>query len=255
MTEIELKAHVEDPNATEAYIRSFAQFVGEYNKHDVYWQTQLLVSPKEKNEFSKLKALGIIGAVLGGLGLFAALLAVLGAEKDLILGLGLVASALAGIGTLVGARGQPKPPKQKSLKVRLREEKGLTLVSYKHKEIQKNIEINQEHEFTVSDRSAFESLLQSMQFTVSNSKEKHTKTFFLARGGFNLTIELSLVVDLGWFIEIEILQENPDPKTIEKAKEMLKETLNLCNIDESCIEPRYYTDLLAEKKNHDSFAF
>lgn len=40
MTEIEIKAHVKDPNFTESKIRSFAQFIKKVTKSDVYWKQE-----------------------------------------------------------------------------------------------------------------------------------------------------------------------------------------------------------------------
>lgn len=178
MTEIEIKAHVADPEKTEKLIAQIAVFKSESNKNDTYWKKE-------------------------------------------------------------------STPNEKPVKIRIREESGQTFVTYKRKELQGLIEVNDEQEFSISDGSAFEVLLRDLGFFPYISKNKKTKSYqFTSAEGTAVTIELSELIGLGYFIEIEILAENPDLNETEKAQLILKETLSLCGINESEIESRYYTDLL-----------
>jgi len=185
MTEIELKAHVADPEATEKEINAFATFKCETEKFDAYWVNA---------HFMQGNAAG------------------------------------------------------KHVKVRIREEAGLTVVTYKKKELQGAIEVNDEKEFTIDNREAFETLISDLGFSPDSIKHKKTKSYDYVAGGTHVTIELSLVDLLGAFVEIEILKDNPDSETIERSRKILGETLKLCGIGENAIETRYYTEMIAEAK-------
>ncbi|ULQ60615.1 class IV adenylate cyclase [Brucepastera parasyntrophica] len=177
MTEIEIKAHVTDPDITEQTIRSLAEFSRESRKRDVYW---------------------------------------------------------------VCNSGSP-------VKIRIREENDCITVTYKRKEIRDSIEINDEQEFAVSDRRAFETLITDLGFSISSEKEKITRSFCYKTGdGPTVTIELSLVAGLGWFIELEILAESPGEQEISRDRNILRELLGRCGIPREAIEPRFYTEMLGE---------
>lgn len=135
------------------------------------------------------------------------------------------------------------------MKVRLREESGLLTVTYKKKELRGAVEVNDEREFTISDRSAFEALITDAGFMPASHKEKRTKRWVRPvnlAGVMEIGIELSHVHALGWFLELEALAEKPDERDIERVRESLMETLTLCGIDSRAIETRYYTEMLAE---------
>lgn len=194
MTEIEIKAHVTDPVATEKTIRSFASFAGETIKSDVYWRR----------------------------------------SSD---------TAMPGH---AGSHDAQTEEVTRPVKVRIRDENGAVVVTYKRKELQNDIEINDEREFSIDDRAAFEALITDLGFTPYISKEKKTKTFALrTTDKIAVTIELSLVAELGWFVELEILADNPDENETTRARTTLRETLAKCGVPESAIESRYYTDMLA----------
>lgn len=135
-------------------------------------------------------------------------------------------------------------------RLRIRDGDGKTIVTYKRKELRADIEVNDEREFEISDRAAFECLITDLGFAPYISKEKRTKSFALVGDGeIPVTIELSLVAGLGWFIEIEILMENPGEAETGRAQSLLRETLARCGIPESELEPRFYTDLLRERES------
>ena len=57
-------------------------------------------------------------------------------------------------------------------------------------------------------------------------------------------IELCEVSSIGWFLEIEIVINDPDDNLIAVAEQELHSILNSVGISRDCIEPRYYADLL-----------
>ncbi|HHU37578.1 MAG TPA: class IV adenylate cyclase [Treponema sp.] len=180
MTEVELKAHITDPEKIATALCSLpdARFVRETIKRDVYWHLQ-------------------------------------------------------------------KSP----VRIRIREEDGLITLTYKRKEIQGNIEVNDEQEFTVSNRAALEILLTDIGFTVALSKEKKTEIYTISADGESpITAEISLVGSLGWFLELEIIldETNPNESIISRSQDALYRLLAACGVDESAIEPRYYSELLHE---------
>jgi adenylate cyclase class 2 len=136
-------------------------------------------------------------------------------------------------------------PDEKQVKVRIRDENGILYVTYKQKELKGQIEVNDEQEFTISDRKPFEILLEDLGFAPYITKNKKTHSFsYCPEKGTDMTSELSEVGELGWFVEIEILAESPDPAATEHAGELLRETLARCGIGAEAIEDRHYTDLL-----------
>ena len=93
--------------------------------------------------------------------------------------------------------------------------------------------------------SNFEDFLKTSDFEISLQKYKSTKTWHHKTEEFNLiTIEISYVEFLGYFIEIEILSEKNDDETVTKAQKELHQTLQKCGINKDRIETRYYWQLL-----------
>ncbi len=134
-----------------------------------------------------------------------------------------------------------------AVKVRVREEGETVTVTYKRKELRGDTEVNDEREFTISDRSAFETFIGDAGFAKASYKEKKTKRW-VWRGdneGAEIGIELSLVESLGWFIELEALADDPGEEEIARIRQGLFATLKRCGIEQSAIETRYYTEMLA----------
>jgi adenylate cyclase class 2 len=137
----------------------------------------------------------------------------------------------------------------KSVKVRFREEGNQTIVTYKRKELRGQMEVNDEQEFSISDRAPFEALLADLGLAPYITKNKKTRSFrHTAPGGTGVTIELSLLEGLGYFIELEILAENPGEEELERARMTLRETLALCGSGEDAVESRFYTELLSSAR-------
>jgi adenylate cyclase class 2 len=124
------------------------------------------------------------------------------------------------------------------------------LVTYKTKEINDGIEINDEREFTVSDANLFEELLARLGLCRDICKEKEGWAWSIKAGTGRLVpilAELSMVTNLGWFLELEIIANNGDAKTVEESRKHLLATLELLEIPVEQIESRPYTAMLREK--------
>jgi adenylate cyclase class 2 len=127
--------------------------------------------------------------------------------------------------------------------IRVRQENGEVFVTLKKKEVRQGMEINDELEFSVSSAPAFEEFLDTLGYAPWIRKHKQGKAWRWN----NITIELSLVQNLGWFAELEILADTYEPEQIEAARKDLHECLKRLGIPESKIESRYYTELLLER--------
>jgi adenylate cyclase class 2 len=115
-----------------------------------------------------------------------------------------------------------------------------TLVTFKHKELRGGIEVNDEQEFTVSDGAVFEDLLSWLGLSKGIGKKKQGTAWIY--GG--ITLELSLVEGLGWFVELEIIADNDRPETVASARLRLLALLGKTGVGEEKIETRYYTEML-----------
>lgn len=144
------------------------------------------------------------------------------------------------------------------VKVRIREERisksstveSKTIVTYKKKEVRINeegnsYEVNEENEFTISDRKPFELILKDVGFSIELCKQKTVQEWRYERA----LLELCTVKGLGEFLEIEILAENKDDETVTKARSELLSLLAKCEIPQSEIEKRYYSEMLLDIKN------
>ena len=135
----------------------------------------------------------------------------------------------------------------KEILIRIRECNSEIIVTYKRKDLQGNVEINEEQEFKIDHKTAFEALLTDLGFAPYICKEKQTKTFvYNSLEGIPVTIEISHLTGLGDFIEIEIILDSSDELMIGRAQGMLHQILALCGVPKSAIESRYYIDLLRD---------
>jgi adenylate cyclase, class 2 len=101
--------------------------------------------------------------------------------------------------------------------------------------------VNDEREFTVSDATVFGDLLSRLGLAVWIRKRKIGEAW-TADG---VTIELSEIEGLGFFVELEILADVDDAATVAEARKRLQATLERIGIDAAKIETRYYTEMLA----------
>jgi predicted adenylyl cyclase CyaB len=124
---------------------------------------------------------------------------------------------------------------------RIRREGGRSIVTYKEKSMDPSgVEKNREHEFEVDDYLEFVKFSGYLGFVEFSQKNKHGEVYNY-RGA---VVELSFVEYLGWFIEIECLAEREEEA--EQARGKVLEILSDLGISESCIEHRYYNDMLLE---------
>jgi adenylate cyclase class 2 len=118
--------------------------------------------------------------------------------------------------------------------------KEANIVTYKIKEIRDGIEVNDENEFEVSSAEVFEKFLKHQGFREKVRKRKTGSSY-----DYNgMTIELSEVQGLGWFVELEILIAGRDNEEIEKEKDRLLAFLDKLEISRASIESRSYTSML-----------
>jgi adenylate cyclase class 2 len=112
--------------------------------------------------------------------------------------------------------------------------------TYKGKKLQKGIEVNDEREFSVSDGQSFEDLLNRLGLVLKTKKRK--QGWYWNYTG--ITVELALVENLGWFVELEILGNHDDAETVNRSHTRLFDCLRQLGVGEDKIETRYYTELL-----------
>jgi adenylate cyclase class 2 len=132
--------------------------------------------------------------------------------------------------------------------------KAAVLVTYKTKENRDGIEVNDEREFAITgtepaDRGAadsaavFEDLLGRLGLKPDIRKEKRGWAWNLG-GQPPVLAELSLVKDLGWFLELEILAEDQEEGTVTESRNRLLLFLEKLDIPPERIERRPYTEML-----------
>jgi len=122
------------------------------------------------------------------------------------------------------------------------------LATYKIKNISGGIEVNHECEFTVSDAGMFEELLSRLGLRSAVRKEKEGWAWTIPSqiaGQAPILAELSMVKNLGWFLEIEILADNDCEQTVQESRERLFALLEKLEIPKEWIEDRPYTVMLA----------
>lgn len=132
---------------------------------------------------------------------------------------------------------------------RLRADGSDYIVTYKTKRNEGGIEINRETEFSVSDPDAFMGLLSRIGCEPFYRKRKSGSAW--KHGDY--LIELVEVAGLGHFIEIEILIADDDQAALALALGGLKDALARCDVPESDIEGRTYSELLLSTQAKESF--
>jgi predicted adenylyl cyclase CyaB len=122
-----------------------------------------------------------------------------------------------------------------------------TLVTFKTKEIvEGGVEVNEEREFYVSQAAVFEELLGGLGLKPGIKKEKRGWAWHVAKARPLILAELSNVKSLGWFIELEIMAEDRDEKTVVASRRQLLDVLAQLGIAPEQIEARPYSMLLRE---------
>ena len=119
------------------------------------------------------------------------------------------------------------------------------LVTYKKKEIDDGIEINEENEFIISNAEIFEEFLTRIGMKPDINKEKRGGAWHIsAAGSPPILAELSMVKNLGCFLELEILAESRGEKTVAASRKRLFDLLETLGIPREKIEARPYSVML-----------
>jgi adenylate cyclase, class 2 len=142
------------------------------------------------------------------------------------------------------APGWRAEPARRDFRVRL--EGGACVVTFKQKKVEGGIEVNVEREFGVSDPEPFAALAERLGCERWYEKRKRGVAYEAASScaaSGKATIEIVEVVGLGFFIEIEVLLE--DPSATSRARDELLAILARSGCSESDLEPRFYSELLA----------
>jgi len=113
------------------------------------------------------------------------------------------------------------------------------LVTLKHKAMRDGVEVNDEIEFSVSSPLAFDAFARSLGYRLALEKRKRGRVW---EAGPDMHIELAEVSGLGGFVEIEAIVEQETG--VEAAEARVRNMLAELGIQDSDIEPRYYTSLL-----------
>ena len=235
MYEIELKAHVYNRDELIPKLNADARYLGTAEKNDTYWRLTAFVRDAAID-------------VNGNAGTMRPDKKTASPEVD--------AERTCPVEKMPAEKNA-----ENSLTVRIRTEcteaaeKGKTcrhLVTYKQKRriCKENpaLEVNDEKEFAVSDRTEFERFLQQAGFEAVF--EKHKKSMQWEKG--DALIELCTVEPLGDFLEMEILAETADENRVKKTRLALEKLLKKYGIPLEQIEPMYYSELLKAKKFFES---
>lgn len=127
---------------------------------------------------------------------------------------------------------------------RLRTQGEKQIVTIKKKSVIQGVEENEETEFTISDREKFVYFVRSLGCTKQIEKIKTSRVY----RDNDLTVELSYVQDLGWFVEIEKLAlETISEDERKEIRERLLAFLDEMGIGRKRVEGRYYIEMLEEK--------
>lgn len=138
--------------------------------------------------------------------------------------------------------------------VRIRLDGGEAFVTFKDKRLSAGLEINDEHEFTVSDATTMAALIERLGASLLIEKVKDGESWHWN----GLLLEVSEVRGLGHFIELEVVTEIPeglDPAQLEQtrqaaasvAERQIRQSLPLLGLSESDIEEHPYTRLLLDR--------
>jgi adenylate cyclase, class 2 len=139
------------------------------------------------------------------------------------------------------------PSIQKDLKpvLRLRHDESW-IVTKKSMELIDGMEINDEWEFEVSPGETFQVVIERLGFQVCCQNEKKGSEY----QGEDIAFEFSEITGLGYFLEVEILLDDPDGSACSEAEQLIREAFLSFNTYSELvtIEPEYYTDMLLKKK-------
>lgn len=232
MYEIELKAHVTDRDSVIKALGSFASYAGGLDKKDTYYHlprhsSNPAVTPSDDSVLSEDSADYISCRI----------------RYETHIGSAGKCSVQENVCTPEACgTGRHVPEKECRTEI---------LFTYKRKELRKGvtgapIEVNDEKECTLSEAAPLEALLADAGFTVARTKHKITEGWFAPVKCGQAHIELCTVPPLGDFLEIEIISETEDKCRVDEARSEIEKLFVKCGIQLSAIEPKYYSELLAE---------
>lgn len=132
---------------------------------------------------------------------------------------------------------------------------GILLFTRKDKQLQGEIEVNHEIEFTapLEDAASVHEFFCSLGYVEYVRKEKTGWAWHCPVTGPiplpSVHIELVDVSTLGWFLEMEcVLDDVPSSAQLQAARSSLLYLLDALGVPSTAIEERYYMDLLLESK-------
>jgi len=123
---------------------------------------------------------------------------------------------------------------------RVRKQGNDSIVTVKKKSRENGIEDNLEMEFNVSNADALDFFIREFDCPVYIRKRKNSEVY----ESEGITIELSFVDTLGWFLEIEKIVTSESAEDKKSAKVSIIKILEDLGIPENKIEERYYTEML-----------
>ena len=157
-------------------------------------------------------------------------------------------------------------PLNPKIKIRIRKEKCAKetrfILTYKRKEIKStsensSTELNEELETELLSSAPLEQFFCDAGLKVALKKHKEVLDWELKLPisieniQLKATLELCNVPPLGDFLEIEILSPSKKDEDVKKVQQILFELLEKCGIEKSCIEEKYYSELLSQiEKNN-----
>jgi len=128
--------------------------------------------------------------------------------------------------------------------LRIREESGGSVLTFKARDRKQGIETNEEIEFPIEKPLVWDHFLRQNGFPLRAKKEKQS----LAFGFKKFTIELNTVKGLGAFLEIECLVK--DEAQVPKARKELTDLFHKMGFSPKDFERKLYLELLAEKRKN-----
>lgn len=124
-------------------------------------------------------------------------------------------------------------------------------LTYKQKELKNTsdgtkIEVNNEKECELSNSETVISFLLDTGFCEYLSKSKTVEKFSYQTPSGTATIEICTIPPIGDFIEIEILNDSNNESNVDNIRKEILSILEKCNIPQSQIEEKFYSQLLKE---------
>jgi len=129
-------------------------------------------------------------------------------------------------------------------------ESSVVFVTVKKRKVIEGVEVNDEREFCVSDAGLFEELAADLGLFKAMYKKKRGWEWVVqpeGEGSLPICAEISMVKDLGWFLELEILARNDKESAVAECRKDLFSLLGSLGVPEEKIESKPYSTLLRER--------